>query len=168
MELLTYSTILLTQGKVAIIDAEDYEWLSQWKWCATKDKADLYYAMRTIKRAAGRRTTVSMHREILRLNPGEIGIDHIDSNGLNNRKANLRLATPSQNNANGRSRKGRSQYKGVSWHKLAQKWRSRTKLNYKSYHLGYFVDEIEAACAYDAKAKELFGEYAKLNFPRGR
>lgn len=178
MELLTYGTmnvreIPLTQGKVAIVDAEDCEWLNQWKWYAHREdrgKGDLYisYAVRTTKKADGRRTTVSMHREILRLNPGESGVDHIDHDGLNNTKVNLRLCTQSQNNANGRKRKGASRYKGVNWRKRGRKWRSEIRLNYKSYYLGLFVDEIEAACAYDAKAKELFGEYAKLNFPGRR
>ena len=163
--------IPLTQGKIAVVDDDDYEWLSQWKWCVTKvnkGKSDLYYAIRATKKEDGKQTTILMHRAILGLSFGESGVDHIDGNSLNNTKANLRLSTQSQNIANGRKRSGSSQYKGVNWQKIPQKWRAGIRLQYKSYHLGLFANEIEAAYAYDVKAKEFFGEYANLNFPERR
>ena len=88
-----------------------------------------------------------------------------DGDGLNNQKANLRICTRSQNKMNGKSYKNSSsKYKGIWWVKKNKKWRVRIRLNNKTIHLGYFKDETEAAKAYDSKAKELFGEFARLNF----
>lgn len=92
-------------------------------------------------------------------------IDHIDNDSLNNRIENLREITLSQNQGNRKPNKNSSssKYKGVSWFKPANKWRSRITKNSKQIHLGYFVNETEAAKAYNNKAMELFGEYANLN-----
>lgn len=149
--------ILLTQGKVAIVDAVDYEYLSQWRWHASK-RGQTFYAGHNIK-TNGRRTAIYMHQLIA----GK-GADHRDGDGLNNTRDNLRLATHQQNMSNQRVRKdNRSGYKGVAWHKPCKKWHARIHFNGKRISLGYFAVIEEAALAYNEAAKQLFGEFARLN-----
>jgi len=151
--------IPLTQGKFAIVDADDYDWLNKYKWCAAKIK-HTYYATRKKKHKM-----LSMHRLILDAPPNLL-VDHINHNGLDNRRKKLRLCSNFQNLLNrGPNHNSSSKYKGVYWEKAKKKFRARITLNRKSYHLGFFDDEIEAAIAYDIKAMEFFGEFAYLNFP---
>lgn len=161
--------IKLTQGKYALIDEEDFDLISQYKWYAKKI-GNTFYAARAItvqgqnkhKNIKRKQKTIIMHREIMKnkLKQNQ-EIDHINGNGLDNRKCNLRLCNRSENMMNQRIKKGTSQYKGVRWDK---KWRAQITYNKKQKHLGFFNNEIDAAKAYDKKAKELFGEFAKLNF----
>jgi hypothetical protein len=115
-----------------------------------------------------------MHREILGLNHGDRSlVDHRNGNTLDNRRCNLRLATRAQNVFNTAKRKAKatSKYKGVTWSKQASsngtkydgKWRAQIRHNSKLIHIGMFTNELEAARAYNSKAKELFGEFARLN-----
>jgi hypothetical protein len=152
--------IPLTRGKFALIDADDYYRLVKFPWHAIVGNSTFY--------ATGTRNGkgVVMHREIMNT-PDDLVVDHIDRNGLNNCKANLRLCTPTQNRRNAASVFGSiSRYKGVTWKKSRKKWFAEIQFNKKRYSLGYFEDEIAAAKAYDKKAKELFGEFAYLNFPQ--
>jgi hypothetical protein len=159
-------TIQLTQGKVALVDDEDFEWLSQWKWHLNKKGNSKEYATRKERKT---RRTIAMHRFILRLVWGDgIEGDHKDGNGLNNCKNNLRKCTSLQNHYNMKkiNKICSSKYKGVSWNKKRKHWESGIRpITNKRLFLGYFDTEIGAAMAYDAKAKELFGEFACLNFP---
>ena len=109
---------------------------------------------------------VMMHRLILGEPPSDqkVIVDHRDGNGLNNQRSNLRWVTKQENNCNRRS-VGSSQFLGVSWNKRHRKWTSQIRKDGKRTHLGTFVSEIEAAKAYDAKAIQLHGEFANLNFP---
>ena len=152
--------IPLTRGKFAIVDAADYESLSQHKWFANGDEHRGFYAGRRV----GSKLLL-MHRVIM--NPPEgMVVDHIDGNGLNNRRSNLRLCTQKQNSRNAApSRRSSSRFKGVYFNKRTRKWIATIGYNGKTIHLGSFDDEIEAARAYDRKARELFGEFAYLNFP---
>ena len=153
--------IKLSWGKWAIVDADDYERVSMYRWLAVED-GRCWYA-KTLRRDGMR---ISMHRLILDA-PKGLFVDHIDHDGLNNRKSNLRLCTRKQNRRNRRPKPGcTSKYKGVHWCKGRNKFRANIYLNKKAIHLGYFHDEIAAAKAYDKKAKELFGEFAYLNFPQ--
>lgn len=157
-------TIPLTQGRVAIVDDADYEWLSQWRWCVRK-RDSTYYAVRGV-RINGKVRAIHMHRVIVNP-PLDKQIDHINGDGLDNRRCNLRLCTQSQNNMNSRKRNDCSSiYKGVTWHKREQKWHARIKMNGRLRHLGYFRDEDEAAKAYNQTATELFGSFARLNVIR--
>lgn len=154
--------IELTQGKVALVDDEDYEWLNQWNWCAVrlpnKNNGSIHWY-------ASRGWTRYMHRFILNLIGTKQRADHIDGDGLNNQRFNLRIATGAQNNMNRRNvREHSSQYKGVSWDYVNQKWMVRIKAKGYYMNLGRFVDEVEAALAYDRAAMHYFGEYANLNF----
>lgn len=107
-----------------------------------------------------------MHREIMDV-PKHLVCDHINHNGLDNRKNNLRTCTRQQNTHNQKPRKkGTSKYKGVDWNKRQKKWRARIYYRGKCHYLGYFNNEIDAALTYDKKAKELFGEFACLNFSK--
>jgi len=149
--------IPLTQGRVAIVNNADYEGLSQHKWYATKGGA-VWYAKRD-----ERGKTVLMHQLILNPPVGTES-DHINGDGLDNRRSNLRLCTHAQNQMNSRKRTNcSSQYKGVDWDKSHCKWRARIMADGKRHHLGYFDDEIDAARAYNKAAKKGFGEFAKLN-----
>jgi hypothetical protein len=94
--------------------------------------------------------------------PG-MDVDHINGNGLDNRRCNLRPATRSQNNMNRAKRRGVSKFKGVS--PKRGKWRAYLKTGKKQHNLGVFESEYDAARAYDVKAKEMFGEFARVNFP---
>jgi len=152
--------IPLTQGKFALVDKEDYEYLCQWKWYACKDH-NTFYAQASIYKN-GKPTTIGMHRLILDAKQ----IDHKDGNGLNNQKENLRPCNGHQNQANRRPTKGTSKYKGVYWNKQCNKWKSRIQFNGKRIHLGLFDSEIEAAKAYDKAAKLHFGEFARFNLEK--
>ena len=150
--------IALTKGKFAIVAAADYERLNRYKWTLSEANGTCYARRQT------RGRTILMHREVMHA-PDGMMVDHIDRNGLNNHPRNLRLCTARQNAYNSISAHGTSQYKGVSWDIAAGKWRATINCQGQHYHLGLFDTEIEAARAYDQKARELFGQYAYLNFP---
>lgn len=151
--------IKLTQGYVALVDDEDYERLSQFSWHVNKN-GNTNYANRTTSRKFGRQRQIGMHMEVMN---GK-GIDHIDGNGLNNQKSNLRFCTSQQNQMNQKKIKNTSSiYKGVCWNKRINKWHCQIKINGKMQYLGSHINEVDAAMAYDNRAKELFGEFARLN-----
>ena len=150
--------IPLTKGLFATVDAADYEALSQYKWTALVTGEKVY----AIRSHQGK--TILMHRQIMNPPKGMV-VDHINGNGANNCRANLRTCTRQQNLCNTRPRGGRSQYKGVRFDKRRKKWIAEITYKGKKHYLGAFTNEIEAAQAYDAKAAELFGPYARLNFP---
>lgn len=140
---------------IALVDDEDYERVNQFNWYAKKQE-NLFYAIRHIER----HKIIFMHNIIV----GFKGVDHIDGNGLNNQRNNLRKATQQQNMMNKQSRKNSSsRFKGIYWYKQTKRWMARITFNQRIFYLGYFTSEIQAALAYNKKALELFGEFAKLN-----
>ncbi len=144
--------IQLTQNKTALVDDEDFEMLSKFKWYAYFGNS--WYAKTNIKCQS-----VHMHQLLL---PNVIMIDHIDRNGLNNQRENLRVCTHTQNQSNSGPRKGK--YKGVSYKKEQNRFVAQIQKHGKKVHIGYFNIETEAALAYDEAARVLFGEFAYLNF----
>jgi hypothetical protein len=151
--------IPLTQGKYAIVDADDYYRLAKFNWYAVPGNRTFYASKKMAQ------TNINMHRLIMDA-PKNLVVDHIDHNGLNNRKSNLRICTNAQNACNMRPYRGvSSKYKGVSWSKKKKKWEAGIKRDQKRYRLGFFETEIEAAKAYDKKASQLHGQFACLNFP---
>jgi len=153
----------LTQGKYALVDDEDFEKLNQYNWHANRCSSKNWYATRMWKERDDKPTTESMHRQIMGA-PDNMQVDHINHNGLDNRKCNLRLCTRSQNAYNRKPRPDcSSQYKGVSFHKRYKKWEAYIRVKGKLNHLGSFDDEIDAAQAYNEAAREHFGEFAYLN-----
>jgi len=152
--------IFLTQNKVALVDDKDFDYLNQFKWYAER-KGNTYYAARKIV-VNGLKTSIRMHTVILNIKNGLI-CDHIDHNGLNNQRNNIRICTNRQNSMN-KSSSGISKYLGVSPSNIDKKpWRAFIKINGKSTSLGYFKTEKDAAKIYNEAAKEHFKEFANLN-----
>jgi len=149
--------IPLTRGLFAIVDAEDYPRLSQYTWFTEGTGQNCY----AVRKENGK--SIKMHRWIMDA-PDNLVVDHIDHNGLNNRKENLRICTFAENCRNLRSSRCKtSKYKGVHWNKRCKKWAAQISCDNKTYHLGYFTDELSAANAYDNAAQKYHGEFASLN-----
>ena len=149
--------IPLGNGSYAYVDAADYEWLCQWAWHAYSDG----YAARCEN---GKK--IYMHRQIMQPPKGAM-VDHSDGNRANNCRSNLRVCTGAENMRNRRKPVGSSsRFKGVGYSERRRKWFARISFENELIGLGWFTDEEEAARAYDRKAVELFGPYARVNFPR--
>lgn len=164
--------IQLTKSKSAMVDDDDFEWLSQWKWHAVEIKhrttPSTWYARRYQRRFPLTRQVIYMHRAIIIYHgcSSECDVDHKDTNGLNNQFVNLRSCSQSKNNGN-RVKEGNcsSKYKGVSWCNTRNKWRSMLRINKKAFGAKRFDSEEDAARHYDSLARLHFGEFARLNFP---
>ena len=160
-------TIPLTQGKVALIDDEDFELVSKFSWYLLKHKKLLYAHCVMYMGRANKKDQycyMYMHRLIMRPSIG-MDIDHRDHNGLNCQRFNMRICTTRQNSQNALSHdRSSSRFKGVSWACWARKWRSQIRVNGKRIHNGYFFSEVDAARAYDRAALKYFGEFACTNF----
>ena len=153
------ATIPLTKGQVALVDDEDFAWLSQWSWCLNSRG----YAVRA-ERKDGKSFAVLMHRQVLGLVPGDGRVaDHRNHNRLDNRRSNLRACSNAENVAS--QKRGRQdRYKGTSWSPSAAKWEAYICPGGSKLTLGYFDDPIDAALAYDRAALAHFGEFAVPNF----
>ena len=158
--------IPLTQNKFAIVDSRDYENLSQFKWYAHK-KYKTWYARRNLPRSGKNRKSIFMHRYILSATPSRWPVDHKNSNGLDNRRDNLRLCKYGQHNFNKSLQcNSGTGYKGVYKRKMRHisPYQATIKYRGKVYYLGCYKTPKEAAIAYDNAAKIKFGGFAKLNF----
>ena len=158
--------IPLTQGQFAIVDARDYEWLKQWKWFAVwAESTKSFYAARHPTMVRGKRgPMIFMHRQILGLKQGDKRQgDHKESGStLDNRRSNLRIATPSQNVHNSRTPSdNKSGYKGVSFNQQMNKWVAYITVRGQHFHLGYHTTIETARAAYRAAALEHLGEFAR-------
>lgn len=152
--------IPLTRGMVALVDDEDAERVGAVKWYANPDgepPSCRWYAIRD-RWEGGRRVRERLHRIILDAPAGAL-VDHVNGDGLDNRRANLRLCSGSQNGANKRCSVGRSGFRGV------YPARARWYASIQHRSLGTFADPVDAARAYDAAAQAIYGPFARLNFP---
>lgn len=150
-------------GLVALVDDEDYALVSQYRWFVRHGNNRIVYARRRLSASESpqRQRDQFMHVLIM----GTVGVDHLDHNGLNNQRANLRLATAAQQAGNRRATRGASRFKGVDRDRSRRLWRAQIRQNGRTVTLGRFLSEEEAARAYDVAAVETFGEFAHLNFP---
>lgn len=142
--------ISLTRGLVAIVDFDDYERCAQHRWSARTDHNWTNYAQRWCGEKKG---SQSMHQFVMGKAPHGMEIDHIDHNGLNNRKNNLRFVTHRQNKQNKKT--GSSAYPGVSWHKRDKRWQAHIRIDGKFTHLGTYLLEVDAFNAYRTKIQSL-------------
>jgi hypothetical protein len=157
--------IPLTQGKFALVDDEDYQRMRSIKWSAVKAR-NTYYAV-SCYRIRDKIFTQRMHRLVTEV-PKGMNIDHIDRNGLNNQKSNLRTCNPPKNLWNRtkslyKGKRPTSKYKGLTWTNGA--WVVNISANNVKHYLGRYYREASAAREYDKLAKLLHGEFACLNFP---
>jgi hypothetical protein len=149
---------------VALMDDADFERLGAFQWCISAGSRPNApsYAVRRLRLDDGRSVIQRMHHAVTGLR----FVDHIDGNGLNNQRANLRSATAVTNARNGKAhRDSASRYRGVSWFRRDGLWRAQISTG-RNRHIGYFETERAAALAYDDAAADLFGEFARLNFPQ--
>jgi len=153
----TSKSIELTEGEKVIVDSEDYERLSKYKWYLMKGKNNMYVFSRVNEK------TVYMHRFIMNVDNKGTCIDHIDGNTLDNRKKNLRECSYSQNMWNLKKIYGKSKFKGVTFVPSKKKWGARICVNGNGYQLAWCKEEEDAAIYYNVAAQLFFGEYAHLN-----
>lgn len=155
--------IRLSRGLVAKVTDRDFVSLSKFKWYALSNG----YAARKEPVGNGEYRTILMHRQLTCAPPGT-HVDHVDHNKLNNRRSNLRVCTCGENVANGRARaNNKTGFKGVSWSRVANAYHARIGHRGKSIHCGYFTSPFDAAKAYDAAAKRLFGKFSFTNKDMG-
>ena len=157
---------LSNSEKTALVDDADYDALRVYKWRLTRSYNQCYAVRSAYVRELidGKKREIKMSNQIMNP-PDGFEVDHIDRNGLNNQRQNLRICTHQQNIWNRQSQKNsKSKYKGVSWHKGNKMWQATITAGGKQIPLGYSRDETEAAQLYDKAAKKYFAEYAVLNF----
>lgn len=153
--------IRLTQGKFAVVDEEDFDRVNKYKWTVIHAR-NAWYAIRTVHEGKGHRTE---RMSVFILGNKGLVVDHRDGNGLHNYKSNLRICTNGQNVKNrAKTINTKSLFKGV-WITKGGKFQSEVRCDNVRYYVGTFNSEIECARAYDMKAKELHGEFSRLNFP---
>lgn len=151
----------LTQGKVALVDTADLPLIADHRWFAAKAR-EAFYAHSNGWRD-GRGFTIRMHR-LLMQPPHGMFVDHINGDGLDNRRSNLRLVTSGENSRNQKARAGTSRFRGVSWNARSSKWTVIVCVDRRNHFIGQYCDEVEAARAYDAAALRLHGAFARPNF----
>lgn len=154
---------LINTDKVALVDDEDWERVRELPWYFQRARTTQYAV--TSKMVCGEVLAISLHRFLLQP-PNGMMVDHINGDGLDNRRYNLRLATASQNRANSKVRKSNiSGFKGVTLRPHRGSYMVRILVGDKREYVGEFWSPELAAMAYDKRAREVFGEYARLNFP---
>lgn len=152
--------IQLTQGKIAIVDDEDYENLNQYKWHANH-RGRNWYAERSCSNGNGNKTTICMHRVIINA-PKYMKVDHRNGDGLFNCKENLRICTHQENKFNQQAQENNKLgIKGVCWRKDRKKFQAQIKINGKAIYLGLFSVLGDANSAYRKAEEKYFGDFAR-------
>lgn len=157
MELITRA------GQAYFIDDEDFEKIKNFSWHVIKSPYTMYVS--AMKKEYGKPyTAILLHRLVMGASKG-MEVDHINGNGLDNRKINLRMCSQSQNQANRQktSKHMSSKFKGVYWCKRQKRWVAKIDCNSKRHYIGSFVNETDAAVAYNKKSAELFGDFSRIN-----
>lgn len=151
--------IPLTQGKFAKVDDGDFGFLQQFKWRVRSSKR-CFYAVRTEYLTDGKRKIIRMHRDVMGVTGAEI-IDHINHDGLDNQKSNLRICTNAQNmrNRSGLSKNSTSGFRGVSFCKQTGRWKAHIRVDLKKIHLGRHDTPELAYAAYLVANKKYFGAF---------
>ena len=156
----------LSQGMVALVDPDDYEYLISFSWCAANNRNDRFVAMRTDRNGEKQRS-ILMHRAIIgeeNISKGEV-IDHVNGNPLDNRRENLRICKRGLNMKNCKKYKNnKTGFIGVFYYKRLGKWTASIQSDGERHHLGTFDNPEDAAISYDEAAKKIHGEFATLNF----
>lgn len=155
--------IKLTQNKYTLIDDEDYERVMNHRWYASSKTRANSYAKTSIRDSLGNSKKLYLHRLIMEVYDPKIKVDHINGNGLDNRKCNLRLCGIKQNTQNRKFYNNTSGYKGVVWDKWSNSWKAQIGVDDKNIHLGRFKNKKDAAIAYNNAALTYFKEFASLN-----
>ena len=156
------SEIKLSRGKVSLIDDEDFDLVAEYGWRANQNQDGRWYAMAWDSYP----NFILMHRLIMNPAPGMI-VDHLDNDGLNNQRENLRVCTYSENvQRSGRKRQGStSNFKGVHWESARNKWKAMIMKDGRHIYLGRYDSEVAAAEAYDDAVAYYHGEFGYRNFP---
>jgi hypothetical protein len=160
----------MAQPTYAIVDTDDYQRLSKYEWEARRSRKSPFYPTRQARNPkTGKYTLTYMHKEIIKVGEG-LFTDHINHNTFDNRRANLRPATQTQNNRNRRkfNLPTKSKYKGVYWKQPIKKWVAQISVDKKIIHLGCFKKQKAAAKAYDEAAQKYYGRFACLNLQPSR
>lgn len=153
-----WKRIPLTQGEFAIVDAEDFDYLNRWKWYTHKQKHSGIYAVRN--KPGKKRQMLFMHREVMKAPKGGPMVDHINHNGLDNRKGNLRFASPTLNQLNRKSAKNNPHgIAGVT--RLKNRWLARINFEGRAYHLGHFKSKTDAINARKKALEDAIKAFSK-------
>jgi hypothetical protein len=153
--------IRLSQGKIALVDDEDFDYINQWKWYARKGRKTFYAARK--EKGTNARTTIHMHQVVSKVS-NNVQIDHRDTNGLNNQKYNLRVVNHRQNQYNtDKPRHNTSGYKGISWDKFRNNYRVYLTVKGKFKNIGNTKSLQTATKMYNKAATQHYGEFAKLH-----
>jgi hypothetical protein len=151
---------IIISNQCVLIDDEDHIYFKSHQWHIHKCKTNLY--LRGYKKGNRKNGLIYYHRMITNA-PKNMDVDHINGNGLDNTKDNLRICNRSQNNANRKAVQSKSSnFKGVHFEKHSKKWRAEITKDGVRYTLGRFLNQNDALNAYMKKSKELFGEYCSL------
>lgn len=156
----------MAQPKYAKVDPADYKRLRGYEWLAKKSNKSFYARGCVEDSKTAKMKATYLHQKILQVPQGLV-VDHINHDGMDDRRANLRAATRAQNIRNRKkfAKSSGSKYKGIYFRKKTRKWEATITFERKKIFLGYFRDEIDAAKAYDRAARKYHGEFASLNFP---
>lgn len=157
--------IYLTQNQIALVDDEDYEFLVNFNsWCATTHKRRKTFYAVSSKMVGDKCKNFFMHRLLLNISSNDLFVDHIDGNGLNNQRSNLRICTRNENQQNRpKNKNNKSGYKGVYWNTERGKWQADIMVDKKKVYLGRFDNVELAAKAYKDAALKYHAEYANIN-----